>query len=565
MALKTVIMNVNTSYKRKRFNKGQQVTQPDNIADRWIRRGIAHYPIKSKTISTKLTFEPIKFSKPTSIIILTVNNIDLLKRCLDSIHKYTGNYELVIIGNNPTDEVKKYLKGLDKFNLKLVINKENKGFPYGCNQGIKIAKYNYLCFLNDDTAVTPNWLYRMQKTFEVKKDCGFSSPTTCYSNGKQCDWNLAKDRFNMSEAGMLEYSSKLKEEYIQTEISGFCVLTKKKILDKVGVFDWHKYKLGNTEEIDLQWRAEKSGYKSYWTKWAYVHHFGHATFNSLKIDPYNSVRKNRQIFEERKKDKNLFIENDVKVGRVKECKIKKHKKVNVVIPVLDRKEETVKTLKSLFKNNTGIDVWIVDNGSKDISYLSDFKVRIIKNKDNLGTVKAINQGLKFCQSEYIVVMHNDIVVNTKDWISKSVKFMKKNNDIGIVGVAGWKKLRKNGIPDWGTVITAIDKYNRKPKDFAEASILDGSCNVIRNLGLQLDEIYGLMHYYDLDLSMQYKQRGYRLFVMDGSAEHFAEDPGKSTRANKDYLNKIGMADSVYYQKNGKIFLDKWKNYLPMEV
>jgi len=96
-------------------------------------------------------------------------------------------------------------------------------------------------------------------------------------------------------------------------------------------------------------------------------------------------------------------------------------------------------------------------------------------------------------------------------------------------------------------------------------VLDGSCNVLRNIGLRLDEIYGLMHLYDLDLSMQYRQRGYKLFVFNGSAEHFAEDPDKSTRANKDYLKEIGMADSDYYQKNRKIFLGKWKNYLPITV
>ena len=153
-------------------------------------------------------------------------------------------------------------------------------------------------------------MYKLQKAFKAKNDCGFSSPTTCYSNGKQCDWNLAKDRFSMSEEGMLSYSSKLKEEYIQTEIYGFCMLTKKSILGKVGVFDWKRYGLGNYEEVDLQWRLEKLGYKSYWAKGAYVHHWGHKTFNGVGID---ALRKNKAIFDQRKKDKNLFIKNDVEV------------------------------------------------------------------------------------------------------------------------------------------------------------------------------------------------------------------------------------------------------------
>lgn len=519
-------------------------------------------PIKINQVP--VSFEPIKFNESTSIIILTVNKLDLLKKCLDSIHKYTNNYELVIIGNNPTDEVRNYLESLDKFDLKLVINKENKGYPYGCNQGIKLVKYDYICFLNDDTVVTPNWLYKLQKAFKVKKDCSFASPTTCFSSGKQCDWNLAKDRFSMNEAEILDYSNKLKEDYIQTEVYGFCILTKKEILNKIGVFDWHRYGLGSAEEVDLQWRAEKFGYKSYWAKQSYVHHYGHVTMEKLGDNYLDRYRKNKTIFEERKKEgKDLFVENDVEIGNVKEVKFKKDKKISVVIPVLNRKEETIKTLKSLFENNSDIDVLVIDNGSEDINYMKNFKVKILKNKNNLGTIKATNQGLKFFQSKYIVIMHNDIVIHTKNWIDKTISFMEGNKDVGMVGIAGWRVIRNNGLSN--TLITAIDKYNKNPKDFAEVSVLDGSCNIIRNLDLRFDEAYGLMHCYDLDLSMQYRQRGYKLFVMHGSAEHFAENSKKSTRASEKYLKEIGMKDDQYRAKNKRIFLDKWKNYLPITV
>ena len=48
----------------------------------------------------------------TSIIILTYNNLEYTKGCLESIQKYTeeGTYELIIIDNHSTDQTVEWLK-----------------------------------------------------------------------------------------------------------------------------------------------------------------------------------------------------------------------------------------------------------------------------------------------------------------------------------------------------------------------------------------------------------------------------------------------------------------------
>ena len=44
-----------------------------------------------------------------------------------------------------------------------ICNKENKGFPGGCNQGMELAEEgNDILLLNSDTIVTPRWLENMQ-------------------------------------------------------------------------------------------------------------------------------------------------------------------------------------------------------------------------------------------------------------------------------------------------------------------------------------------------------------------------------------------------------------------
>jgi len=238
-------------------------------------------------------------------------------------------------------------------------------------------------------------------------------------------------------------------------------------------------------------------------------------------------------------------------------------KIDVIIPVLDRQEETTETIKSLLSNNKNINIIIVDNGSDDLSYLDKFNIRIIKNKENRGVVYAFNQGLDIAKSEYIVVMHNDVTVNTKNWIDKAIKFMEKNDDVGIVGIAGFKKLHIG--QRWVDLVTAIDSYNRKPKgDFEEVAVVDGCCNVIRNIGVKFDIAFGLTHFYDYDISMQYRKQGYKIFIMKGSANHLSGQSG-STIGSEKYKNLIGKSDGEYYSEREKIFAKKWKDYLPVEI
>ena len=101
--------------------------------------------------------------RKTSIIILTYNNLEYTKKCLESIKKYTekNSYEIIIVDNNSTDGTREYLK--KEKNLKVILNDSNEGFPKGVNKGIKIAnKENDILLLNNDTVVTTNWLKNLK-------------------------------------------------------------------------------------------------------------------------------------------------------------------------------------------------------------------------------------------------------------------------------------------------------------------------------------------------------------------------------------------------------------------
>lgn len=106
----------------------------------------------------------LKNSNPLlSIIIPSYNTADITVNCLKSIVEDKGlkkiPYEIIIIDNASTDDsVLKVEKFFTDYrsqitNYKLVQNPANFGYAKANNQGIKIAKGNYVLFLNSDTII----------------------------------------------------------------------------------------------------------------------------------------------------------------------------------------------------------------------------------------------------------------------------------------------------------------------------------------------------------------------------------------------------------------------------
>lgn len=91
---------------------------------------------------------------------------------------------------------------------------------------------------------------------------------------------------------------------------------------------------------------------------------------------------------------------------------------------------TKKCIQSLKESKTPFDrIVVVDNASTDgtVSYFKKVpKINLIENKDNLWCGVAWNQGILFYQSEWTVIMNNDILVSDH-WIEKLINIAKKNH------------------------------------------------------------------------------------------------------------------------------------------
>lgn len=213
----------------------------------------------------------------TSIIILTFNKLEYTKKCIESIRKYTDSkeYELIVIDNKSTDGTVEWL--MEQNDIVKIINKDNVGFPKGCNQGMKISKGEEILLLNNDVVVTPFWLYNLKKCLYSSKDIGAVGPVTnsaAYYQSIEVNYRSIDEmlefamNFNISDPAKWEERLKL---------IGFCLLLKREVFEKAGYLD-EIFTPGNFEDDDYCIRIRNYGYKLMLCRDTFIHHYGGTSF-----------------------------------------------------------------------------------------------------------------------------------------------------------------------------------------------------------------------------------------------------------------------------------------------
>jgi GT2 family glycosyltransferase len=241
-----------------------------------------------------------------SIIILTCNQLEYTKLCLESIRKHTKLfYELIVVDNGSVDGSKEYLRKRD--GLILVENEENRGFAGGCNQGIKLAKGKYILLLNNDTIVGPRWLENLIRAIESRSSIGIVGPKSNYVAGpQQMDIKVRSlgeiekymDDFNKSDPG---------KWFPLIKLIGFCMLIKREVVREIGLFD-ESYRFGNFEDDDFCLRSRKAGYELLCAGDTFVFHFGSATFRDGRFDFPKIMEENFQRFQDKWQGLDLWKE-----------------------------------------------------------------------------------------------------------------------------------------------------------------------------------------------------------------------------------------------------------------
>lgn len=219
----------------------------------------------------------------TSIVILTFNQLEYTKQCIESIRKFTkiGSYEMIIVDNGSKDATREWLNRQE--DIIAILNEENLGFPKGCNQGIEAASGDNILLLNNDVVVTENWLENMLAALYSDETIGAVS---CVTNS--CSYNQAVptdystlDQMHIFAKNFNSHNPSKWEERLK--LVGFCLLLRKTVIQSVGLLD-EQFSPGNYEDDDYAIRIRQAGYKLLLCKDTFIHHYGSVSFRDLGQD-----------------------------------------------------------------------------------------------------------------------------------------------------------------------------------------------------------------------------------------------------------------------------------------
>ena len=235
----------------------------------------------------------------TSIIILTYNNLDKTKDCIESIHKYTDkdSYEIIVVDNNSTDDTKLFLEEQD--DIKVIFNESNVGFPMGCNIGIANSEKTYdILLLNNDTVVTKNWLFNLKKCLysdEKIGAVGAVSNNGANLQGVDFTYNDFDKMQNLASKNNISDVKKWEEKVC---LIGYCLLIKREVMDQLNGLD-EGYTPGYIEDNDLSLNIIKLGYRLMLCHDSFIHHYLGTSFRKDENKFNKIILKNRDYFEKK--------------------------------------------------------------------------------------------------------------------------------------------------------------------------------------------------------------------------------------------------------------------------
>lgn len=110
-----------------------------------------------------------------SVIIPVYNSASFLNKCIDSLIKQSyKDYELILVDDGSTDESYNIcMQFARQYPNVLVFKQENSGPSIARNHGIRMAKGDYLLFVDSDDWVTENYFTVLDEATKQKTDIVF--------------------------------------------------------------------------------------------------------------------------------------------------------------------------------------------------------------------------------------------------------------------------------------------------------------------------------------------------------------------------------------------------------
>lgn len=242
-----------------------------------------------------------------SICLVNLNTLDLLRDCLQSIFEqdWRVSLEVIVVDNASTDDSVAMVRR-EFPQVKLIANREYRGFAAGNNQAFELAQGRYLLMLNTDTVVLPGAFDAMVEFMDQHAEAGAmgckllnpdgSLQRSCWLGFPSLQmaivdalylWRLAPNLslVRASEVGR----EKLQDTLEVDHLLGACILIRREVLGQIGPLE-EEYII-YLEDTDLCYRMKQAGWRVYFDPQGQIIHYGQQTGRAVPV--WSMVQKYR--------------------------------------------------------------------------------------------------------------------------------------------------------------------------------------------------------------------------------------------------------------------------------
>ncbi len=267
-----------------------------------------------------------------SVVILNYNVQYFLELCLKSVQKALVGIdaEIIVVDNNSPDDSCKMVKQFFP-DVALIANKNNLGFSKGNNQGVQIAKGEYICILNPDTVVAEDTFTKLLEFAKSKENIGIVGCKLIDGAGKY----LPESKRNIPVVKVAlqkifgnsknYYANHINENDIAKAdvLVGAFMFMKRDVFTSINGFDEDYFMYG--EDIDISYKSLSQGYDNYYYgETTIIHYKGESTLKDTFYAKrfYGSM----QIFYKKHFKKNIVFDVFVWLGIKTAYAFRKEKK-----------------------------------------------------------------------------------------------------------------------------------------------------------------------------------------------------------------------------------------------
>ena len=197
-------------------------------------------------IGAPMRFEPGEWPPTVDMVMVTWNNLAVLKRCMESLAETrypSDRAHMHISDNGSTDGTLEYLRELrdsGSFPFPITIHElaVNTGVAVGFNWAIRAGEGELVARMDDDVVVPPQWLEVLVETFKNRPFAGVVGPKILNDNAIkdiQCGpfrmYPTVYGHENEPDEGQADYVARV------THVRGCLNVYRRDALDDCGLFD----------------------------------------------------------------------------------------------------------------------------------------------------------------------------------------------------------------------------------------------------------------------------------------------------------------------------------------